>query len=90
MDRSSRVEILPNVMLRMVGDECILLDVDTEKYFGLDDVGTDLITAFRDGADVGAAVDLIVASYDVDVETVLADARELVATLVARGLVQVS
>src|SRR5690606_15304111 len=89
MKRSDHVEIPAHVMIREVGGECVVLDLETEKYFGLDDVGTDILRAFRSGKDVGETVDVIVSSYDVAEETVLSDLGSLVQDLVARGLARV-
>lgn len=88
MKANLRVEIPDHVMIREVGGECVLLDLETEKYFGLDDVGTDVLRHFREGATLEETVARIVAEYEATTEQVNADVRVLLSSLVERGLVR--
>ena len=40
MTLDTNVEISPNVLLQEVDDETILLDIESEEYFSLNEIGT--------------------------------------------------
>ena len=42
---SARVRVAPDVMFRLVGDEGVLVNLNTERYLGLNEVGTRMWTA---------------------------------------------
>ena len=44
---SSRVTTAPDVMLRIIGDEAVILNLKNELYLGLDPVGTRMWTISR-------------------------------------------
>jgi len=37
---SGRVEVPKNVLVRFLGKECVLLNLKSEIYYGLDEIGT--------------------------------------------------
>jgi hypothetical protein len=43
-DFSHRVEVPADVMMREIGGEAVIVNLDSESYFGLDDVGTHMWT----------------------------------------------
>lgn len=88
MNAHSKVEIPAHVMIREVSGECVILDLETEKYFGLDDVGTDVLRHLRGGATIEEAVAQIVEEYDATTEQVRADIDALLEALADRGLVR--
>jgi len=88
MDAEATIEIPDHVMIREVGGEAVLLDLETEKYFGLDDVGAAILRHLSGGDTLAEAARKITEEYDAPVETVVADAIALVQTLVERGLVR--
>ena len=52
---ASRVAISDDVLVQEVGDEVVLLDLASERYFGLDEIGTriwELLPERQDLADV--------------------------------------
>ncbi len=44
---SSRVTSAPDVMLRIIGDEAVILNLKSETYLGLDPVGTRIWTVLQ-------------------------------------------
>ena len=73
-------------MSRLVGDETVLLDLSSGLYFGLDGVGQCIWNAVADGKDLAAAVESIVADYDVAEDQAASDVLTFAAQLVERGL----
>ena len=90
IEASTRIRRGPRVLSRRSGDETVLLDMDSEHYFGLDAVGSTcwaLIDASDDGATFGALLTAVLAEFEVDPAVAERDLRVLVAELLGSGLV---
>ena len=77
-----------HVMVRELDGEAVLLDLNEEIYFGLDEVGTRLWTILSTSASVETALDTLEAEYDVSREVLENDVASLIRELVARGLLE--
>lgn len=86
---SGRVKIPNNVLIRELDGESVLLNLDSETYFGLDDVGTRMILCLSDATSIQAAYDQLLEEYDVDPQTLHDDLQTLIEELQAHGLVEV-
>jgi len=75
-------------MVRDVAGESVILNLATETYFGLDDVGTRMWKALEDNTTVQAAYQKLLHEYDVDPETLRRDFQELIGKLVEHGLLE--
>ena len=84
------ITIPDHVMLRELDNESVILNVDTEYYFGLDDVGTRMIKVLADCDSIQTAYDALVEEYDVDPETLRSDLKDLIERLAENGLVEVN
>ena len=89
MERTLTISVPDHVMIREVGGESVFLDLETEHYFGLDAIGTDILRRMRDGATLGETVDALVEIYDVDEETLGEDIAALLSELEDHGLLTV-
>jgi hypothetical protein len=78
------------VKIRELDGEAVLLNLDSEKYFGLDEVGTSMINALTSGQTVAEAYASLLEQYDVDPDTLKSDLDQLIAKLLAKGLIQAS
>lgn len=87
MDLDTRLSIPPQVMSRPVGDETVLLDLESGIYFGLDGVGKRIWESIDKGLTLRDTVDVIEAEYEVDKDKARADVIEFVRDLIERGLV---
>jgi len=87
---SQRVAVPDNVMFRELEGESVILDLDSESYFGLDEVGTRMWLAVTGAASIQEAFDELAREYEVEPDTLRADLGELLATLVDRGLLEVA
>jgi hypothetical protein len=76
------------VKIRELDGEAVLLNLDSEKYFGLDEVGTRMIKALTSGHTVEEACASLLEQYDVDPDTLKADLEHLIEKLLAKGLIQ--
>lgn len=86
MNLDSKLIIPPQVMSRLVGDETVLLNLESGLYFGLDGVGQRIWETVSEGKKLCETVAVIVAEYDVNEAQAAADVLEFASTLVERGL----
>ena len=68
----------------------MLLNLDSERYYGLDDVGTRMLSVLTSSDSVQSAWLQLVDEYDVDREVLREDLVTLVERLLEQGLVEVS
>ena len=86
MNPDTKLTIPPQVMSRLVGDETVLLDLESGVYFGLDGVGMRIWESIGEGRTLGEIAALLVAEYEVDEETANTDVIRFASDLVSRGL----
>jgi hypothetical protein len=70
-------------------DETVFLDLDSERYYGLDSVGTAMWAALIETGDVDQALQLLGGEFDVDQETLSRDLDAFVGRLAEQGLLLV-
>lgn len=86
---AQRVLIPENVMFRELEGESVILDLDSESYFGLDTVGTRMWQLLTEGESIQHAYDVLLAEFDVDVETLRRDLEDLLDELTSKGLLEI-
>lgn len=86
MNLGEKLTVPPHVMSRLVGDETVLLDLESGVYFGLDGVGQRIWESIAEGLTLGEAVAVLVSEYEVGEDQAQADVIEFARDLVARGL----
>ena len=82
-----RVTVCDDVVFRALGEESVILSLDTGMYFGLDPVGTRIWTLLPEG-DLAQVAERIHAEFDADLPQIQEDVLALVEQLVAKKLVQ--
>lgn len=87
---AQRVSVPDNVMFRELEGESVILNLDSESYFGLDEVGTRMWQAVTEADSIQAAFDTLAEEYEVDAATLREDLSELLGTLLDRGLVEIA
>jgi hypothetical protein len=87
--QEQRVKISPDVMFREVGGELVLLDLKTENYFGLDEVGARVWKLIEEHGELQRVFERMLAEYSVDVTTLERDLTDLVTRLRESGLVEI-
>lgn len=76
--------------MRELDGECVILNLDSERYFGLDAVGTRMWILLTASESVQAAYDTLLDEYEVDAERLRHDFRQLIEHLIAHGLVEIN
>ena len=77
-----------HVLVRQVDDELVLLNLDNEEYYGLDEVGAAMWSALTSTPSLETAVNRLLDRYEVDAATLTRDLDRLVRDLNDRGLVE--
>src|ERR671925_449544 len=86
----ARAVVAPDVMFRHVGDESVILDLKTERYLGLDEVGTRMWNVVLDSPSIESAYETLAAEYDVDPARLRRELKEFLHKLVDHGLIAVA
>jgi hypothetical protein len=89
MDLNIKVVISPEVLSQEVTGETVLLDLNSESYFGLDEVGTRIWQLLQEGKDLQEVVNTMLEEYEVSAEQLHADLDELLNKLDEAGLVSI-
>ena len=71
-----------------VGDDLVILDLDSSLYYSLDPVGARVFELLEEPTRLDAVADTIVAEFEVDAPTARKDVLALVDTLIAQKLVE--
>ena len=87
---AQRVSVPSDVLIREVEGQSVILSLQSERYFGLDEMGTRMWTALTTCESIQAAYEALLSEYDVDGELLRRDLQDLIARLVEHGLVEVS
>lgn len=83
---SSRIAIPETVLLRRLGGEALILDLETGHYFGLDGVGLRMFSLLEEHGTVLPAFETLCQEYDVARDELRRDLLEFVDLLAARNL----
>src|SRR5690242_1639529 len=87
---SLRVTTASDVMLRVIGDEAVILNLKNEIYLGLNPVGTRIWTVLHHAPSIQAAYEALLAEFDVEPERLRQDMDELLEQLLAQGLIELA
>ena len=82
------VRVPEHVLMRQVGEELVLLNVDKENYYGLNPVGARLMQLAETGATLEEIVERMLTEFEVKREQLEADVRTVAADLIAAGLLE--
>lgn len=85
----TRLAVPDHVLFRELDGEAVLLNLENEAYFGLDEVGTDFWVKLTGAPNLQQGVDALLAVYDVDSSELSADVERMVDELTSAGLVEV-
>ena len=87
---SDRVKIPDDVLISKLQEESVILNLDSERYYGLDDVGTRFLSVLTTSDSIQTAYETLAKEYDVDGQRLRHDLAELVEKLAAQGIIQIS
>ena len=84
---ANRAVVAPSVLIRYLDQESVLLNLNTEKYFGLDPVGTRMWQLVTAASTIDSAYAQLLEEYDVDPETLRSNLADLLGHLLENGLI---
>jgi len=88
MKNNQIIKISTDVLSQEVAGETVLLDLRSEHYFGLEEVGTRFWQLLQKDGEFQAAYDTLLQEYDVDAEQLQSDLESLLSELESAGLIQ--
>ena len=85
---ADKVSVPTQVLVRFLDKEAVLLNLDTERYFGLDETGARMWQLLTSQPSVETAYQQLLEEYDVDTETLRQDIIALLENLTENGLLR--
>ena len=89
MDLNTKVTFADTVFAQEVDGEMVLLDMNSENYFGLDAVGTDIWQAMQEEDTLKEVLAVLLVQYEVEEEILKKDLFHFVEKLQESGLIEV-
>jgi len=86
---TKRVVVPPHVLIRHLDGESVLLNLETERYFGLDATGTRMWELVTSQSSTQLAYEKLLEEFEVESEALRKHLTELLSGLVENGLLQV-
>ena len=86
---TDKVKISDQVLSQEVSGETVLLDLQSEFYFGLDKTGTRIWELLQSGVSIQDLIGKMLDEFEVDRQTLEADVNALLGKLMDAGLVSV-
>ena len=83
----ARITKPESVLVRELSGELVLLNLDTECYYGLDDIGTRIWSVVIEAENLDTALAMLHAEFEVDPEALRADVAHFLGELAAAGLI---
>ncbi len=81
------VQVLPDVLSQEVSGETVLLDLNNENYFGLNEVGTRIWQLLQEQSNLEKIYDILLEEYDVDGKQLRKDFDDIINQLIDTGLI---
>jgi hypothetical protein len=83
-----RATIPDSVILRAVGEEAVLLNLNTNQYYSLNPVGLRMLEILTQSATSGQALATLLEEYAVEPAELESDLHELQEQLLSQGLIE--
>lgn len=86
---NDRVKLPDDVLISGLQAESVLLNLDNERYYGLNDVGTRMLNLLAESDSIEAAYNTLLDEYDVEPEVLRQDLISTIEELSKHGLVEI-
>lgn len=87
---NDRVTVPAHVLIRFLDNESVLLNIETERYFGLDETGTRMWQLVTAAPKIEVAYQQLLDEYDVEAGLLRSNLTELLERLVENGLLEIA
>ena len=88
MNLNQNISLSPDVISQEVSGETVLLDLESENYFGLDAIGTRIWQLIKETNELQSIFDTLLEEYDVSDERLRLDITALLTEIEGLGLVK--
>jgi hypothetical protein len=85
-DEPAQLKPAPHVLFQELDGDMVLLNLETERYYGLDEVGARFWQLLAEHGDLETLVPRMLAEFEVEEAALRSDLSALVAELSAAGL----
>jgi hypothetical protein len=86
---SDRVEVPKHVLVCFLEKESVLLNLEAEIYYGLDEIGTRMWKVVTTAPNIDNAYVALLTEFDVEAELLRQNLSELLGQLVDKGLLRI-
>jgi hypothetical protein len=86
MTTTDRYELSPDAVLQLGDGEALIVKLNAEDMFALNDTGAEIVQRIADGQAVLSVIEELARVYNAGAEDVARDVHRLVTELVDRGL----
>jgi hypothetical protein len=80
----------PSVLTAEVDGEIVMMSIEQGRYFGLDDIGSDIWKRIEQPCSFAALIDRLAADYDADRATIAADVQAMLGRMAAQDVVRLA
>ena len=87
MNLNQTITLSPDVISQEVSGETVLLDLESENYFGLDEVGTRIWQLIKESGDLQVIYRTLLEEDEVEEERLQADLEVLLGEIAELGLI---
>lgn len=85
-----RIRLPADVLVQELGGESVLLNLKSERYFGLDSTGTRMWQVLSTCDSIQSAYEVLLTEYEVEGDALKQDLHYLIEQLLEHGLIEVS
>ena len=86
---TDRVKVPADVLISGLQSESVILNLNSERYFGLDDISTRFFSLLNSSESVQQAYEALLTEFEVDPEILRRDLVDFINALDEKGLVEV-
>src|SRR5258706_10793733 len=87
---AERLILSEDVLITDAEGESVLLNLNSERYFGLDQVGTRMLSVLTTSNSIQTAYEALLEEYNVENEALRQDLADLIDRLVEQGLLEIA
>jgi hypothetical protein len=80
----------PSVLTAEVDGEVVMMSIEQGRYFGLDDIGSDIWKRLDSPCSFAELIDRLARDYDADRATIAADVRALLGRMAEQDVVRLA
>ena len=79
-----------DILVREIEDESVILNLNDESYYGLDDIGTHFWNVVTSSASIQSALEKLVDEYEVDESVLKKDLAKWLQTLLDKKMLKIN